>query len=425
MISFLKRLARDRKGNALLVMAAALPLVMGSAGLASDTIQWVLWKRQLQRAADSAAFAGVYAKFQGQDIPSAVSTDLSKNNQTQIALVSGYPGITYPANTSSYNNAVRVVLAVQKRLSFSSLFLSSPPMITAEATAAAIQTGDYCVVSLENTSTTGISVGGNSNVDLGCGMITNSTSLDAAVAFGSSYVDASPIAAVGGLDATDNWAAGTQLLPFTLAQQDPFKDVYPPSAPSTCSNDPNVSPSQTLTDMTGSTSSTNDDALQPGCYRGFTIKGTVKLQPGVYYIDGGDFNVNSGAYVEGTDVTFVLTNSNAASTSIGNVDINGGATMKLKAPDSGTYSGILFYQDRRATDSQTSKINGNSSSFFQGAMYFPSQPVIFNGTAGINTNCMQLVARRVTFTGNSAINNTCPANSGSGSFKGRHIRLVA
>ena len=195
MISFLKRLARDRKGNALLVMAAALPLVMGSAGLASDTIQWVLWKRQLQRAADSAAFAGVYAKFQGQDIPSAVSTDLSKNNQTQIALVSGYPGITYPANTSSYNNAVRVVLAVQKRLSFSSLFLSSPPMITAEATAAAIQTGDYCVVSLENTSTTGISVGGNSNVDLGCGMITNSTSLDAAVAFGSSYVDASPIAA--------------------------------------------------------------------------------------------------------------------------------------------------------------------------------------------------------------------------------------
>ena len=30
------------------------------AGLATDTIQWTLWKRQLQRAADSAAIAGVY-----------------------------------------------------------------------------------------------------------------------------------------------------------------------------------------------------------------------------------------------------------------------------------------------------------------------------------------------------------------------------
>jgi Flp pilus assembly protein TadG len=61
MISSFKRLWRDRRGNALAIAGAALPLVLGSAGLASDTIQWTLWKRQLQRAADSAAMAGVYA----------------------------------------------------------------------------------------------------------------------------------------------------------------------------------------------------------------------------------------------------------------------------------------------------------------------------------------------------------------------------
>jgi len=41
------------------------------------------------------------------------------------------------------------------------------------------------------------------------------------------------------------------------------------------------------------------------------------------------------------------------------------------------------------------------------------------------TNCMQIVAKDVTFTGNSAINNTCPVGSGSGSFKGSKVRLVA
>ena len=42
MIKFFRKLWRDRRGNALVIAAAALPLVIGSAGLASDTIQWVL-----------------------------------------------------------------------------------------------------------------------------------------------------------------------------------------------------------------------------------------------------------------------------------------------------------------------------------------------------------------------------------------------
>ncbi|HEX3677283.1 MAG TPA: pilus assembly protein TadG-related protein, partial [Sphingomicrobium sp.] len=65
MFSFLKKLWRDRRGNALIIAGAALPLIVGSAGLASDTIQWALWKRQLQRVADSAAEAGAYAKVAG------------------------------------------------------------------------------------------------------------------------------------------------------------------------------------------------------------------------------------------------------------------------------------------------------------------------------------------------------------------------
>ena len=53
MFALLKKLWRDRRGNALVVAGAALPLIIGSAGLATDTIQWVVWKRELQRLADS------------------------------------------------------------------------------------------------------------------------------------------------------------------------------------------------------------------------------------------------------------------------------------------------------------------------------------------------------------------------------------
>ena len=68
MISFLKKLWRNKRGNALVLAGAALPLIVGSAGLASDTIQWALWKRQIQRAADSAAMAGVYAIVQEKSV---------------------------------------------------------------------------------------------------------------------------------------------------------------------------------------------------------------------------------------------------------------------------------------------------------------------------------------------------------------------
>jgi hypothetical protein len=393
--------------------------------LALDTIQWALWKRQLQRAADSAAEAGVYAKMAGKSIgtcstitgatySSPVAYDISKNTD-----ISGFvPNCTvnsapvsgaYTADT----NAVQVALSAQRALPFSSVFLSTAPTINVSATATVVSSGDYCVVSLESAAVTGIDATGSTNVSLGCGMITNSTSLSAAVATGSSSVSASVISAVGGIPASTHWGSGTTFQPFTLAQADPFAGVVPTAPSGTCANDPNVSPSQTV-------------SLTPGCYKGFTVKGTANLSPGVYYIDGGDAKFNSGAVINGTGgVTFVFSNSDPApGATIGGISMNGGATLNLTAPDSGAYKGLIFYQDRRATPDNTIKINGDSNSHLQGAMYFPTSDLVFNGNTGATTNCLQLVAKDVQFTGNSNISNSCPAGSGSGSFKGQRVRLV-
>src|SRR6266542_4501679 len=124
MIKFFRRLWKDKRGNAILIAGAALPMLAGAAGLATDTVQWVLWKRELQRAADSAALAGVYAKAENvETVSSAVTADLAKeNNHTGVSLLSGYPVITYPTDTHVpvlYSNAVNVELRIQKTLGFS------------------------------------------------------------------------------------------------------------------------------------------------------------------------------------------------------------------------------------------------------------------------------------------------------------------
>ena len=428
MLSTFKRLWRDRRGNTLAIAGAALPLVIGSAGLASDTIQWTLWKRQLQRTADSAATAGAYAKVAGKAIGTCsnisgatyadpVAYDIKKNNQTGIATTCT---VTNPPTVGGFTadaNAIRVSLSIQKRLSFSGLFLTTTPTITATSTATVVPSGDYCVISLEDQAVTGIDATGSTDVDLGCGMITNSTSMSAAVATGSASVGASPIAAVGGIPASTRWKTGTVLQPFMPAQADPFASVPVPT-PTSCGPFPNVKNGDVVTITNPTGTRCFNSAMDP--------KGEVTLEPGVYVMDGAGLAMNNtGAKITCNGCVIIFTSSNAASNpgSIGYPDVNGGV-LSLVAPTSGTYKGIMMYQDRRANADVSIKVNGNNGSKLEGAFYFPRADFTYNGNSGVNSNCLQIVVKRISFTGNSAVSNTCPAGSGAGSFKGSKIRLV-
>ncbi|QIK79526.1 hypothetical protein G7077_12020 [Sphingomonas piscis] len=410
MISRLKKLVRNVDGNALMIAAASMPLMMGAAGLGVDAIQWALWKRQLQRTADSAAIAAVYGAIGGQTRAAAVARDLIHNSHLDTT-----PTITYPTPLAPYAtdaNAVRVQMTYSRQLSFSSYFMSSVPVITANATATVVPSGDYCVVSLETEAVTGINATGSTRVNLGCGMVTNSPDDQAAVATGNSSVTANPMAAVGQIPASDNWGAGTVLQPFTLAQADPFASVAAPVPSGTCSN-VNIGPQE-------------DTTLAPGCYSGMTIKGKVVMSPGTYVIDGGDFTVNAGADISCAGCTFVLTNrSTASAPTIGTININAGAELDLSAPDSSTnpFNGILFYQDRRAAANNDITINGGANMTLKGAVYLPRANLKMDGNASMTTTCFLIAAKRVTFTGNSSIDNNCPS-TWLDRFKGRRVRLV-
>ena len=392
--------------------ALMLPVLIGSAGLASDTIQMVFIKRVMQRQADSSAIAGAFALSQGKAIAATVTADLARTKGFPLSLtpvIENAPTVgAYAGNTK----AVRVALATDRDLPFLDMFMGKQ-RISAEATAAVVGMGEHCALALDTSNTTGVRAGGSSIVNLNCGIMSNSISATAVTAGGSSLVKASPVSAVGGVPASGNYAAGTERFPYAVPQADPFAALANPNIGNGSSS--------------GNVNSNQTRSLSPGTYAGMDIKGTANLAPGTYFISGGSLKINAGAVVNGTNVVFVLSSRNAATSpsSIATVDINGGATLNITAPSTGTYAGILFFQDRRAIDSGSNKINGNSTSRLQGAIYFPSQEVQFNGNSGINIACIKLVAKRLEFTGNSTITNVCPANSGVVSILGTKVKLVA
>jgi hypothetical protein len=60
----------------------------------------------------------------------------------------------------------------------------------------------------------------------------------------------------------------------------------------------------------------------------------------------------------------------------------------------------------------------------EGAFYFPNDSFTFNGNTGMKSTCIQLVASRLTFSGNSSLTNDCPAGGNKG-FDAIFVRLVA
>lgn len=413
----LRALLADCRGNVLVLSALAMPLMIGAAGLAMDTIQLTLIQRQLQRQADSAALAGALAKAQGAAVSSAATSSITRDS---MFVLSKTPVIENAPTAGAYagnTGAVRVVIESTQTQVFADMFRSQPATLRVEATAASMTNGNYCVVSLEKTAAVGITMQGNAGVDMGCGLATNSKGSPAVTTGGSSTVKVSHVAAVGGLKSSVNYSAGTVLLPYAVPQKDPYAALPAPTVPAGCNAQLNVQPNSVV-----NVSNPSGTA----CYRGMNIKGTVTFAPGVYVIDGGSVTFGSQAVVNGAGVSFVLTSATAASNagSVATLDMNGGAKVNLSATSSGTYAGVLFYQDRRAAAGTTNSVNGNALSKFQGGFYFASQDLSFSGDSGMTTDCVQLVSRRVTFIGNTRIVNVCPVDSGAGSFIGTRVFLV-
>ena len=427
-----KQLLDDESGGTLVLSALAVTVLLGMAGLAIDTAIWFTNKRQVQSVADAGVVSAVTVLAKSGTAEAARQAVL--DNAAFNGFVDGSDGQVIvnlpPASGPNVGRSgyVEVVVSHPVPASLASLFGGGEVNVQARAVGGVVTAGSNCVLALDPTADAAVELKGSPDIELSCGIASNSSSDHAILIKGDAAVVASSLQAYGQIAIETNGYLDTggplQHLSERLA--DPFATLEIPLPDPGCGD---VSVSY------GSESVTVAPGLHCG---GFKFNGTaVTFQPGVHVIDSGSLSTKGGTTLTGTDVTFVFTS--ATPEKIGGPSFAGGTVADLFAPgpdghfpydpmhpNYGDYAGVLFIQDRAAPAMASNNLTGGSTMNFSGALYFPNQEVVYSGGASEADGCVQIVARKVTFSGSAAINYdpaTCQ-DQGVDHMKQTRVRLV-
>src|SRR5262245_52637036 len=107
-MALVRRFLRSRKGNIAIISALMMPAIVGFCGLAGETAYWYYRHRDIQGAADLAAFGGAAVLRSGGSstaIVSAATADAVTNNWRQA---SGTIQVNSPPTSGSWQNAQSV-----------------------------------------------------------------------------------------------------------------------------------------------------------------------------------------------------------------------------------------------------------------------------------------------------------------------------
>ena len=437
-------LARDRRGALAVMLALMLPIMLGFVGLGVEVGFWYKSRRDLQSVADAAAIGGAYEVKDGFTSTTITATATTEATRNGLDTASGETiAVNYQYPTSgSYtgdDNAVEVLITRPITLMFSRVVAAFygggtvGTSVTANARAVATLStiGEACVLALD-TSGTGIDVGGSATITFdNCQSASNSTDADALAATGSGTLTTDCYYTAGGVSDTSQMTFDTDCTAKTSAAAlpDPYSTLAGPGGTCAAGYESGYTHNVTTSVAIGHTAG-SPDYVNPFVICGdlWIKKGTVTLNPGLYVIDGGDLKSNATGSFVGTGVTIVLRNEARIN------NFNGSSTVTLSAPvpadSAGGWEGILFYQDRdtssACTGNNCNTLNGNSSTTFQGAVYFPNQEINFSGGNEGTSTCLQIVALRVGFSGNSALDSDGSACAAAGvpSIDIQEVRLV-
>jgi Flp pilus assembly protein TadG len=410
-------LIRDTSGNVLVITALSAPILLGMAALGFDVISWYMIKRDAQTIADNTALAATVELQRGSDV--AKIKTAAAAHAAHSGFVDGTDGkitVNLPPQAGPHagdNMFVEVIVEQQGTYLLSAaMFKEDGTTITSRAVGGLYSGGNYCVLALDTSESGAISFMGNSTAELGsCSVASNSTHNSAMILSGDTLT-ADIAQAVGGISYTQN--------AINLTYHPPREGAPPAPDPY---DDLTIIPDATYTnppcDYMDVEIPNNDTAtLNPGVYCGgikINSNATVDFNPGVYLlisgpsVKDGDFDVMTGTTLNGTDVTFLLSDDERPD--IGTIRINGSANINLSAPDqghtygpyNGDYAGILFYVDRRSPPDNAHKFLGGATMSLQGALYAPTTELSFQGGVDIDVGCLQVIGRTVTFTGNSHV----------------------
>jgi Flp pilus assembly protein TadG len=411
-------------GQAVILLVAAMGIFMfGALGLAVDGGQIYAQYQMAQAAADAAAEAGILSIEKGTNatstytfgtgatpIASYVCTTTDGRTPCVYARDNGFGAtasdtvtLSYPATISGVtlsSVAVPAFSVTVKRILNNGMirFVGGPAHTTISAKATAGITGaasTYCIYALNSSASGSFSATDGAAVDAsGCGIAVNSSDSSALTVTGST-VTASVIDVVGKTDISNGGSASPDPVTGAGAVADPFASLPVPPL-GNCTAHPTT------------TNPATNAVLTPGTYCGGIYVGNgatnVTFSPGIYIIDGGGVSLNgSGSTVLGSGVMFYLTGTNSTYDSVA---IQNGVSVIFSAPASGTYQGVLFFQDRSitSTEGNGAAVTGGASMAITGTFYFPTTNITFsNGTS--SASYIAIIAQQVWFTSGAKLRN--------------------
>jgi hypothetical protein len=368
---------KKESGQALVFGVVVLGIVlMGFAGLGIDVGVMRYDKRLQQTAADAAAIAGASniaagGVTAGAHAASKANSFTDGQNNVTVTVHNGPTSGPHNGN-SAY---VEVLVAAIQPTYFMRILGINNQTVTARAVATTlsggVQNGCLYTLGAPPSAILGVNIIGNATLNAtSCGIIDNGN-FDPII--GALNVNAGTF----GVSGTCN-GSGCGSSSVTCADQssadcpaygtpagaNPLASLTPPCSP--CGGGTRQTLNGTRT-------------INQGTYASITIQGngTDTFTPGTYIINGsGGISCTGNHTIIGTGVTFYFTNG-------ATFNCQGDDAITLSAPTSGTYAGILMYQD--PADTNGPSLGGNNGSSYNGVLYFPSSAVTFFGFLG-NSN---------------------------------------
>lgn len=410
---------RDEGGQTIVLVALALTALLVGVGLAIDTGQLFVARRNAQSAADAAAWAGAVKIFQGGTATAAISaatSDASLNGfstggSTTVTAVS-------PPTSGEFSGDARYIqvsISLDVATSFIPGATAGKTRITVTATGGAPPYGSgYAILTLSPDEQQAFKISGNGNINVsGAGVMVNSNANQAAQLSGSgSVVVASPYVTqvVGGVQTSGSGSFTPAAVTGGTSAADPYTALPEPSITG--------QPVYSNTDMSSDTCSASANwvcsgstyVLSPGVYDGgikISGNGTVTLNAGTYILRKGGFQMSGNGSLTGAGVTLFNTVADHP-LSTGACDqwkVSGNGAVTLSAPTSGTYKGMLVWQDEDCSNKVISWSGNGAITSSSGTIYGPTAEfeISGNGEAAMNVNT-QIVTNTFRVSGNAAIN---------------------
>lgn len=387
-------LLNQKQGNVTVVFALSLVTLLSASGGALDLYSAQNLQSRMQDALDASVLSGLrHAEAQRSTEATTVFKSNIGRNDIDPAYTTDATTLAGTASADSPNQFLGLIGVTSFK-------------VTVKATAAGTKsTSGPCIQVLDQTGSQALLVNSGAKVNAAnCEIQVRSKASPAAIFNSGSNLAFSKIC-IEGANIIRNSTTVPNLTLSCPTQADNWASSIPSVASQPC---------------TQSNGNFNDAAvsLSPGVYCGWfnfnNNSAKVTFAPGLYVIRNGGWNVNGGTW-SGNGVTFYFEDTSK-------IQFNSGISADLRAPSSGTYKDILFFEKTGLSKSDFI-FNNAVANRMDGLIWLPSRNVTFNAQSKMSSDHLSMVMNRL------ILNNTDwtlePMTAPSGTSSGlSNIRLI-